>query len=180
MCVCVCVCVCVWDVLTVSLCLCSRRLRWVVTMAPFLRIAFNAYDVGALPPLTDPPICAIKLKESVSTGMYRCKHTHVCSHNFILTRGEAQWGGRPYILSWIALTATICWAQRSTSNSRCFVLQPSLWLSWEKKSKKQTFCSNDDLNLLSKSEERLWSRGSPPCIQPGSPRLMLTSMRGVS
>ncbi|KAG8007453.1 Protein kinase C delta type [Nibea albiflora] len=36
-------------------------------MAPFLRIAFNAYDVGALPPLSDPPICAIKMKESVST-----------------------------------------------------------------------------------------------------------------
>eukprot|EP00064_Thunnus_orientalis_P012910 superscaffoldBa00002036_g12946 len=36
-------------------------------MAPFLRIAFNAYDVGALPPLSDPPICAIKMKESVNT-----------------------------------------------------------------------------------------------------------------
>ncbi|XP_076012709.1 protein kinase C delta type-like [Genypterus blacodes] len=36
-------------------------------MAPFLRIAFNAYDVGALPPLTTPPICAIKMKESIST-----------------------------------------------------------------------------------------------------------------
>lgn len=60
-----CVCVCV---LTLSLCLCSRRLRWVVTMAPFLRIAFNAYDMGVLPPLSDPPICAIKMKESVNTG----------------------------------------------------------------------------------------------------------------
>uniref|UniRef100_A0A667Z311 Protein kinase C n=1 Tax=Myripristis murdjan TaxID=586833 RepID=A0A667Z311_9TELE len=36
-------------------------------MAPFLRIAFNAYDVGALPPLSAPPICAIKMKESVNT-----------------------------------------------------------------------------------------------------------------
>nr|XP_046240490.1 protein kinase C, delta b isoform X2 [Scatophagus argus] len=36
-------------------------------MAPFLRIAFNAYDVGVLPPLSDPPICAIKMKESVNT-----------------------------------------------------------------------------------------------------------------
>nr|XP_057924750.1 protein kinase C delta type-like [Doryrhamphus excisus]XP_057924759.1 protein kinase C delta type-like [Doryrhamphus excisus] len=36
-------------------------------MAPFLRIAFNAYDVGALPALSEPPICAIKIKESVST-----------------------------------------------------------------------------------------------------------------
>ncbi|CAJ1051418.1 protein kinase C delta type-like [Xyrichtys novacula] len=36
-------------------------------MAPFLRIAFNAYDVGVLPPLTVPPICAIKMKESVNT-----------------------------------------------------------------------------------------------------------------
>uniref|UniRef100_A0A8C9YDV5 Protein kinase C n=1 Tax=Sander lucioperca TaxID=283035 RepID=A0A8C9YDV5_SANLU len=36
-------------------------------MAPFLRITFNAYDVGVLPPLSDPPICAIKMKESVNT-----------------------------------------------------------------------------------------------------------------
>ncbi|KAK9529415.1 hypothetical protein VZT92_013509 [Zoarces viviparus] len=36
-------------------------------MAPFLRIAFNAYDVGVLPPLSEPPICAIKMKESVNT-----------------------------------------------------------------------------------------------------------------
>uniref|UniRef100_A0A665UD49 Protein kinase C n=1 Tax=Echeneis naucrates TaxID=173247 RepID=A0A665UD49_ECHNA len=38
-----------------------------VTMAPFLRIALNAYDVGALPPISITPICAIKMKESVST-----------------------------------------------------------------------------------------------------------------
>ncbi|XP_033938838.1 protein kinase C, delta b isoform X1 [Pseudochaenichthys georgianus] len=36
-------------------------------MAPFLRIAFNAYDVGTLPALTETPICAIKVKESVNT-----------------------------------------------------------------------------------------------------------------
>ncbi|XP_056158153.1 protein kinase C, delta b [Lampris incognitus] len=36
-------------------------------MAPFLRIAFNAYDVGVLPSLSAPPICAIKMKESVNT-----------------------------------------------------------------------------------------------------------------
>uniref|UniRef100_A0A665UCU2 Protein kinase C n=1 Tax=Echeneis naucrates TaxID=173247 RepID=A0A665UCU2_ECHNA len=36
-------------------------------MAPFLRIALNAYDVGALPPISITPICAIKMKESVST-----------------------------------------------------------------------------------------------------------------
>uniref|UniRef100_A0A3Q3VKJ8 Protein kinase C n=1 Tax=Mola mola TaxID=94237 RepID=A0A3Q3VKJ8_MOLML len=36
-------------------------------MAPFLRIAFSAYDVGTLPPQTEPPICAVKMKESVNT-----------------------------------------------------------------------------------------------------------------
>ncbi|XP_023661326.1 protein kinase C delta type-like isoform X2 [Paramormyrops kingsleyae] len=36
-------------------------------MSPFLRIAFNAFDLGALPPLTDPPFCAIKMKESLNT-----------------------------------------------------------------------------------------------------------------
>ncbi|XP_020488786.1 protein kinase C delta type [Labrus bergylta] len=36
-------------------------------MAPFLRIALNAYDVGALPSLSEPPICAVKMKESVNT-----------------------------------------------------------------------------------------------------------------
>lgn len=39
-----------------------------VTMAPFLRIAFNSYDLGILPPLTDPPFCAIKMKEALTTG----------------------------------------------------------------------------------------------------------------
>ncbi|KAM9814284.1 protein kinase C delta type-like [Neosynchiropus ocellatus] len=36
-------------------------------MAPFLRIAFVSYDVGALSGVSEPPICAIKMKESVST-----------------------------------------------------------------------------------------------------------------
>uniref|UniRef100_A0A7N8XQI2 Protein kinase C n=1 Tax=Mastacembelus armatus TaxID=205130 RepID=A0A7N8XQI2_9TELE len=36
-------------------------------MAPFLRIAFNDYDMGALSPGSDPPICAVKMKESVNT-----------------------------------------------------------------------------------------------------------------
>ncbi|XP_061730941.1 protein kinase C delta type-like [Nerophis ophidion] len=36
-------------------------------MAPFLRIAFKAYDAGALTPGSDPLICAIKVKEPVST-----------------------------------------------------------------------------------------------------------------
>ncbi|KAJ8370548.1 hypothetical protein SKAU_G00105760 [Synaphobranchus kaupii] len=42
-------------------------------MAPFLRIAFNAFDLGALPPLSDPPFCAIKMKESLSTSQERGK-----------------------------------------------------------------------------------------------------------
>ncbi|XP_038553071.1 protein kinase C delta type-like [Micropterus salmoides] len=36
-------------------------------MAPFLRITFNAYDIGALTLPSDPPICAVKMKESVNT-----------------------------------------------------------------------------------------------------------------
>ncbi|KAJ8258621.1 hypothetical protein COCON_G00176330 [Conger conger] len=36
-------------------------------MAPFLRIAFNAFDLGALPPLPKEPFCAINLKESLIT-----------------------------------------------------------------------------------------------------------------
>ncbi|KAM9798744.1 protein kinase C, delta b [Syngnathus typhle] len=36
-------------------------------MAPFLRISFTTYDLGELPPQSEAPICAIKLKESVST-----------------------------------------------------------------------------------------------------------------
>lgn len=37
-------------------------------MAPFLRIAFNSYELGILPQLADPPFCAIKLKEALTTG----------------------------------------------------------------------------------------------------------------
>ncbi|XP_051931530.1 protein kinase C delta type-like [Hippocampus zosterae] len=36
-------------------------------MAPFLRIAFNTYDMGELAPPSEPPFCAIKMKESVTT-----------------------------------------------------------------------------------------------------------------
>uniref|UniRef100_A0A7N8YE17 Protein kinase C n=1 Tax=Mastacembelus armatus TaxID=205130 RepID=A0A7N8YE17_9TELE len=36
-------------------------------MAPFLRITFNSYDLGILPPLSDPPFCAIKMKEALTT-----------------------------------------------------------------------------------------------------------------
>ncbi|XP_028260927.1 protein kinase C, delta b isoform X2 [Parambassis ranga] len=36
-------------------------------MAPFLRITLNTWDVGALTPLNEPPICAIRMKESVNT-----------------------------------------------------------------------------------------------------------------
>lgn len=37
-------------------------------MAPFLRIAFNSYDLGTLTPSADPPFCAIKMKEALTTG----------------------------------------------------------------------------------------------------------------
>ncbi|XP_073681607.1 protein kinase C delta type-like [Garra rufa] len=36
-------------------------------MAPFLRIAFNDFQLGDLPPMTEQPFCAIKMKESLST-----------------------------------------------------------------------------------------------------------------
>ncbi|XP_041080850.1 protein kinase C delta type-like isoform X2 [Polyodon spathula] len=36
-------------------------------MGPFLRISFNNFDLGPLPQLTDPPFCAVKMKESLST-----------------------------------------------------------------------------------------------------------------
>lgn len=38
------------------------------TMAPFLRITFSSYELGILPQLADPPFCAIKLKEALTTG----------------------------------------------------------------------------------------------------------------
>uniref|UniRef100_A0A3B3X1Y0 Protein kinase C n=1 Tax=Poecilia mexicana TaxID=48701 RepID=A0A3B3X1Y0_9TELE len=36
-------------------------------MAPFLRIAFNSFDMGILPPLAGQPFCAIKMKEALTT-----------------------------------------------------------------------------------------------------------------
>lgn len=36
-------------------------------MAPFLRIGFNQYELGALEPTDDPLICAIRMKESINT-----------------------------------------------------------------------------------------------------------------
>ncbi|XP_063329240.1 protein kinase C delta type-like [Pelmatolapia mariae] len=36
-------------------------------MPPFLRITLSNYDVGALSPLSDAPICAIRIKESIDT-----------------------------------------------------------------------------------------------------------------
>lgn len=71
-------------------------------MAPFLRIALNAYKMGDLPPLSEPPICAIKMKESVSTGMARSGHPRnsVCHHpgslqvNYTLCL-DSQSEGRP-------------------------------------------------------------------------------------
>ncbi|MEQ2203051.1 hypothetical protein XENOCAPTIV_023445 [Xenoophorus captivus] len=36
-------------------------------MAPFLRITLTAYEMGALPTMDSTPICAIRIKESVST-----------------------------------------------------------------------------------------------------------------
>lgn len=37
-------------------------------MAPFLRIAFNAYDLGTFLPVAEAPFCAVKMKEALSTG----------------------------------------------------------------------------------------------------------------
>lgn len=51
-----------------------------VTMAPFLRIAFNSYDLGILPPSADKPFCAIKIKEALTTGeTILKKHQLVCA-----------------------------------------------------------------------------------------------------
>ncbi|XP_051752315.1 protein kinase C, delta a [Ctenopharyngodon idella] len=36
-------------------------------MAPFLRITFNAYDLGTFSPMTEAPFCAVKMKEALST-----------------------------------------------------------------------------------------------------------------
>lgn len=39
-------------------------------MAPFLRIAFNSYELGSLQAAGEPgqPFCAVKMKEALSTG----------------------------------------------------------------------------------------------------------------
>lgn len=39
-------------------------------MAPFLRIAFNSYELGSLQAADDAsqPFCAVKMKEALSTG----------------------------------------------------------------------------------------------------------------
>lgn len=39
-------------------------------MAPFLRIAFNTYELGSLPAADEAsqPFCAVKMKEALSTG----------------------------------------------------------------------------------------------------------------
>lgn len=42
-------------------------------MPPFLRIAINAYEAGDLPAFNDLPVCAIRLKDSINTGMFACK-----------------------------------------------------------------------------------------------------------
>ncbi|XP_051568600.1 protein kinase C delta type-like [Myxocyprinus asiaticus] len=36
-------------------------------MAPFLRIEFNAYDLGTFSPMAEAPFCAVKMKEALST-----------------------------------------------------------------------------------------------------------------
>ncbi|TRY54968.1 hypothetical protein DNTS_020727 [Danionella cerebrum] len=36
-------------------------------MAPFLRIAFNSYDLGTFAPMAESPFCAVKMKEALST-----------------------------------------------------------------------------------------------------------------
>lgn len=41
---------------------------WGVAMAPFLRIAFNAYDLGTFSPMAEAPFCAVKMKEALCTG----------------------------------------------------------------------------------------------------------------
>ncbi|KAK6473836.1 protein kinase C delta type isoform X3 [Huso huso] len=50
-------------------------------MAPFLRISFNNFDLGPLPQLTDPPFCAIKMKESLSTGDFSLRAFKAASVN---------------------------------------------------------------------------------------------------
>ena len=79
----------IWDFLTLGLFLCSRRRRWVVTMAPFLRISLNAHDLGVLIPQSEPPICAVKMKESLNTGKYwrtRPQCNTVNSHHLLSSK----------------------------------------------------------------------------------------------
>lgn len=44
-------------------------------MVHFLRIALNAAETGALPTTTNPLICAVKVKEPITTGMYKYMYT---------------------------------------------------------------------------------------------------------
>lgn len=37
-------------------------------MSPFLRIMFNAYELGALSSGPEAPFCAVRIKEALSTG----------------------------------------------------------------------------------------------------------------
>jgi len=55
-------------------------------MAPFLRIAFNEFNLGDLPPMTEQPFCAIKMKESLSTGQcgFQTEHNAFCKVKFTL------------------------------------------------------------------------------------------------
>lgn len=57
--------ICVWKVLLL-----------LGTMAPFLRIAFNSFDMGILPPMTGQPFCAIKMKEALTTGETTFDYIH--------------------------------------------------------------------------------------------------------
>lgn len=65
-------------------------------MAPFLRIAFNSYDLGVLPPLADAPFCAIKMKEALTTGE---KH-FVCT--IVWFMGVVTWVKRLFLLLFCA------------------------------------------------------------------------------
>lgn len=131
-----------------------------VTMAPFLRIGFSAYDVGVLPSLSDPPICAIKMKESVNTGMYKCNCTHVP-------------------ISVVSLVSLIT-PRPNGAFSRCLFCVNKLNAVLFCVFSMQVACFIDAIvNLTLQSEERLWSRESPLCILPGNLRLMLTLTRAV-
>lgn len=90
--------------LRICLCYTFTDCVWAVTMAPFLRITFNAYELGVLSPVAEAPFCAVKLKESLSTGEWvsRCiqsvwalvvggflsSHTHSLDPCLLLDRGK--------------------------------------------------------------------------------------------